>query len=78
MLRPPRVSRATRHFARSAPGIKDEPHLPEFEAARSDSIHRPLQMRRDLCIRCVREEPERVENFLLFRSEVLCGAGVSP
>jgi hypothetical protein len=78
MLRPPGVSSASRHLARAAPCIENEPYLPLLTHARRDSVDRPFEMRGKLGIRCVREEPEGVEDLLLLRAEIMGCPSVCP
>ena len=78
MLCLPRVGRASRNITSALPCVKNQAHLPEFQTARRDSVHRPSEICCDLRVRGVREEPEGAKNFFLFRAEVLRSLGVCP
>jgi hypothetical protein len=53
--------------------LNGEANLAEFAHTRRYAIDGPIEMRRDLRIGRVREEPERIENLLLLCAEVLGG-----
>jgi hypothetical protein len=47
-------------------------YLPQLQASRRNPVHRPLQVRGELRVRCIGEEPEGFQNLLLFRPEMSC------
>jgi len=70
--------RLARHLARPAPCLKDAGVLPQLSHPWRHSVDRLSETRGELRVRCVREKPEPVKDFLLFLAEVLRNAFVCP